>query len=121
MKNKLIKGKFDSPYTILNDQPSDVKTEIFQSFEQQLSKALLSKSTPENKITLVDYLNPTLDNISLLLHLISNNTYPNNFLEFNNLSSNNDLIIQLFTQLLHKTFLKYRKKMPHLKNLKLIF
>lgn len=108
LKNKLIKGKFDSPYTILNDQPSDVKTEIFQSFEQQLSKALLSKSTPENKITLVDYLNPTLDNISLLLHLISNNTYPNNFLEFNNLSSNNDLIIQLFTQLLHKTFLKYR-------------
>ena len=108
LKNKLIKGKFDSPYTILNDQPSDVKTEIFQSFEQQLSKALLSKSTPENKITLVDYLNPTLDNISLLLHLISNNTYPNNFLEFSNLSSNNDLIMQLFTQLLHKIFLQYR-------------
>ncbi|CAX43680.1 ATP-dependent RNA helicase, mitochondrial precursor, putative [Candida dubliniensis CD36] len=108
LNNKLIQGKFDSPYSILNNQPLDVKTAIFKSFEQQLTKALFSKSIPENKITLVDYLNPTLDNIPSLLQLISTNTYPNNFLEFNNLSSNNELIMQLFTQLLHKIFLQYR-------------
>lgn len=98
------------PLNLVNDEPEDFKRKLIlrlrNNIYEQFSKFTYEKSTmtPISEIKLVDFVDPKMAHISQLIYLINAGKYPKNFLEFNQLESKQDLLLQIFTQLLYKEY-----------------
>ncbi|KAL6452335.1 SUV3 ATP-dependent RNA helicase SUV3 [Candida maltosa Xu316] len=111
LKQDLLNGKCATPYTVLNNQSNDVKLSAFEPFIKQIHKSLNDFQEQDMKsqdITLADFINPSHKRLLPLLECIQKDKIPNNFIQFCNLETKEELLRLTLLKLYYKTFLQHR-------------
>ncbi|KAG7660558.1 uncharacterized protein J8A68_005977 [[Candida] subhashii] len=110
LQDQLKSNTVTYPLNLINEESDSFKHSLMIKFRENINRQLesftydKSKMTPISRITLVDFINPKIEHITQLIYLINAGKYPKNFLEFNKLETKQDLLLQIFGQLLYQEY-----------------
>ncbi|EGW33156.1 uncharacterized protein SPAPADRAFT_71052 [Spathaspora passalidarum NRRL Y-27907] len=110
ISSQLQKRNFEFPFSCFNSESNEDNQKLMISFRKQLHDQFKQYTTdkssfiPLPKIQLVDFINPHINTITQLIYMVNGDRVPINFLEYSKITTKQQLITKLLTQLLYRHY-----------------